>query len=657
MPFRRIYFLLKNSLFPLADNFCTDGLLQKIMSMNQVVDFFEQLFRDHSRLARWWHGAIRSKIPSHFEVELLERKKSEAKFMGLLESAPDAMVITNAHGVILMINAQTEKLFGFSRHEIVGKEVELLIPQRFHHRHIHHREGYVEKPNARSMGIGMDLYGTRKDGNEFPVEVSLSPMKIIGEEEIIVISAIRDISRQKETETQIKELNENLERLVEERTRELELALANEKASRITLKQQQQRLTLLAEASEVLSSSLHYSETLQNLAQKLTPGIADWCAIDEATDDGLIKRIAVSHVNAEKTRLVWELTQKYPINPHAKKGIYQVIRTRVPELYLHIQDDSLKAFAQDEDHLRLIRELGLRSAIIVPLLVRDKVYGVMTLVLAESERYYEETDLEFAKELARRATLAIENAKLYREAQDANMELEHRVARRTHELEAINKELESFSYSVSHDLRAPLRSIDGFSNKLLKDYGELFDAQGKDYFMRVKNASQHMGHLIDDLLKLARLSRMEMNVEVTDLSAIATSIVDELKAANPERETIISIQPEMMVRVDRNLMHIALQNLLGNAWKYSKNKAVTKIEFATTVHDRQTVYFVRDNGVGFSMKYVDKLFGAFQRLHSIAEFEGTGIGLATVQRIIHRHQGNIWAQGEVNEGATFFFTL
>jgi len=601
--------------------------------------------------------ALSLKTTKDFEAELLERKKSESKFMGLLESAPDAMVITSSDGKILMVNAQTEQVFGYGRNEIIGKEVEILVPERFHHEHTSHRQGYVKHPKVRGMGVGMDLFGKRKDGSEFPVEISLSPLKIVEEEAIIVISAIRDITKQKETEAQIRKLNENLEHLIIERTSELELALKKEKAARIEMDQNQLRLTFLNKASNMLASSLDYSETLKNLANMVTPEIADWCAIDEVEEDGTVMRIVVEHVDPEKISLAYELQQKYPSDPSVPGGIHEVIRTHAPELYPCIPDEQLESLAHNQEHLRLMHELGIRSVIIVPLLNRDKIYGVLTLGLSDSGRLFDENDLEFAKELARRASLAIENAKLYKEMQDSNAELELRVAQRTTELEAINKELEAFSYSVSHDLRAPLRSIDGFSNKILKDYSTLFDDQGKDYFNRVVIASRHMGHLIDDLIKLARISRIDMNKEEINLSAMAQSIISELKESNPERTANIYIQDDMIITGDRNLLYVALHNLLGNAWKYSKNKSETVIEFSTIQKDGQIVYFIRDNGAGFDMRYVDKLFGAFQRLHNLSEFEGTGIGLATVLRIIRRHHGTIWTESEVDKGTTFFFTL
>ena len=602
-------------------------------------------------------SALSLRTTQDFEAELVERKKSESKFMGLLESAPDAMIITGEDGKIQMVNAQTERIFGYSRNEIIGKEIEILVPQRFHHIHVSHRKGYVEHPNVRGMGIGMSLFGRRKDRSEFPVEISLSPLKIIEDDELMVISAIRDITKQKEAETEIKKLNENLEQLVIERTSELELALQKEKSSRSEMNHDQFRLAFLTRASNVLASSLDYSETLFHLAKMATPAIADWCAIDEVGEDGSIKRIVGSHTDPEKTKLVFELAQKYPSDINAPRGIYQVIHTQQAELFDNISDELIESIAQDQEHLKLMKQLGIKFAIIVPLYSRDKVFGVLTLVLSDSARLFDQKDLEFAKELGRRTMLAIENAKLYKDLQVSNSELELRVIGRTMDLELINKELESFSYSVSHDLRAPLRSIDGFSNKILKEYGELFDEQGKDYFMRVKNASQHMGQLIDDLLKLARISRIEMNMEIMNLSDIALSIADELKESNPERNVSFRIQQDIIAIGDQNLIQIVLQNLFDNAWKYSKNEPTAIIEFGTFQKDEQLVYFIKDNGVGFDMKYVDRLFGAFQRLHSHSEFEGTGIGLATVQRIIRRHQGTIWVDSEVNKGTSFFFTL
>ena len=243
------------------------------------------------------------------------------------------------------------------------------------------------------------------------------------------------------------------------------------------------------------------------------------------------------------------------------------------------------------------------------------------------------------------------------EIQRLNAELEQRVLERTAQLETANKELEAFSYSVSHDLRAPLRAIDGFSLALLEDYAGQFDAQGKDYLRRVRAASQRMEQLIDDLLALARVTRSEMHPTLVDLSALTQAIIIELQARQPERQVEFIIAPGLVVTADQNLVHIMLENLLNNAWKFTSKHPTARIELGMTQRNGQPVYFVRVDGAGFDLANAAKLFGAFQRMHSSAEFEGTGIGLATVQRIIHRHGGRVWAESAIEQGATFYFTL
>jgi PAS domain S-box-containing protein len=243
------------------------------------------------------------------------------------------------------------------------------------------------------------------------------------------------------------------------------------------------------------------------------------------------------------------------------------------------------------------------------------------------------------------------------EIQRLNAELEQRVSARTEELQRANAELEAFSYSVSHDLRTPLRAIDGFSQALLEDYAKQFDEIGVDYITRVRSGAQRMGRLIDDLLKLARVSRGDFIREALDLTAMAEEVVADLRANDPDRNVAINITPDLAAQGDARLMRIALENLFNNAWKYTGKKEHALIEFDRCQYNNEECYRIRDNGAGFDMAYADKLFGAFQRLHDTHEFSGTGIGLATVQRIIHRHGGRIWADAKVDEGAVFFFTL
>jgi light-regulated signal transduction histidine kinase (bacteriophytochrome) len=225
-------------------------------------------------------------------------------------------------------------------------------------------------------------------------------------------------------------------------------------------------------------------------------------------------------------------------------------------------------------------------------------------------------------------------------------------------LEVANRELEAFSYSVSHDLRAPLRGIDGFSQALLEEYGDKLDDTGKTYLGRVRKATQRMDLLIDDMLKLSRVTQTEFNRDdAIDLSGMARAIAEEHQKSNPDRAVDVTVQDGIIVQGNPFMMKIFLENLMDNAWKFTGKEAHPRIEFGTTARDGKTICFIRDNGVGFDMAYVDKLFGAFQRLHTTHEFPGTGIGLATVKRIINRHNGQIWAEGEVGKGATFYFTL
>jgi PAS domain S-box-containing protein len=240
----------------------------------------------------------------------------------------------------------------------------------------------------------------------------------------------------------------------------------------------------------------------------------------------------------------------------------------------------------------------------------------------------------------------------------AQKQAEEEIRLRTAELHAVNEELEAFSYSVSHDLRAPLRAIDGFSQALLEDYSNQLDEQGKNYLDRVRAATQRMGQLIDDMLTLSRITRAEMRHETVNLSAIANDVLEELQKDQPHRKVEWQVEPQLVAEGDPQLLRVLLTNLLGNAWKYTSKTPAAKIEFGANPNvDGPTDFFVRDTGAGFDMAYADKLFGAFQRLHTSAEFPGTGIGLATVQRIIHRHGGKVRGEGVPNQGATFYFSF
>jgi light-regulated signal transduction histidine kinase (bacteriophytochrome) len=260
-------------------------------------------------------------------------------------------------------------------------------------------------------------------------------------------------------------------------------------------------------------------------------------------------------------------------------------------------------------------------------------------------------------ELAKKNELLRRQAKLLAESEQAAVELAETRAGLVRDLEHKNRELESFSYAVSHDLRAPLRRIDSFSRAILESQGDRLDEAGQRFLSRVREASQHMSQLIDDVLYLSRVTRADLRDQEVDLSGIVSLIVVRLQESEPDRKIDAKIRPGIIVNGDGQLLKIALENLLENAWKFTGKQPESRIEFGLTQVAGEPTYFVRDNGAGFDMTYADRLFGPFQRLHPQTEYPGNGIGLATVQRIVHRHGGRVWAEGLVGQGATFYFTL
>ncbi len=319
-------------------------------------------------------------------------------------------------------------------------------------------------------------------------------------------------------------------------------------------------------------------------------------------------------------------------------------------------------------HIDVLSRFQVRANLAVPLLQGQNLWGLLCIHQCRAPRQWQEIEIEFVKQIANHLGVALKHAELMAElrtevmerqqaeqaVQSLNLGLQQAVV----DLKAVNRELESFSYSVSHDLRAPLRSIDGFSQALLEDCGDRLDVNCQDYLHRIRNATQRMGNLIDDLLNLSQVTRSEMRLEPVNLSSIASVICTELQQSQPERRVECTIESSSIASGDARLLQVLLMNLLNNAWKFSANNPQARIEFGEIAGESAApIYFVRDNGAGFDMTFANKLFGPFQRLHSNTEFPGNGIGLATVQRITHRHGGKVWAEATLGQGATFYFTL
>jgi light-regulated signal transduction histidine kinase (bacteriophytochrome) len=364
------------------------------------------------------------------------------------------------------------------------------------------------------------------------------------------------------------------------------------------------------------------------------------------------------------------------VDPEFKSAIGEKIHDHCfgEQFAVHYQEGRVQNVADiynarlSDCHREILAQFQVRANLVVPLLQGRHLWGLLCIHQCRAPRQWQETEIEFAQQIAHHLAVALQHAELLAElraevrerqqAEERARELNQGLRQAIVELKAVNQELEAFSYSVSHDLRAPLRSIDGFSQALLEDCFEQLDITGQDYLRRIRTASQRMGQLIDDLLTLSRVTRSDIDKESLDLSHLASRICDRLQEAHPERQVEFVIQTGLVACGDARLLQVVLDNLLNNAWKFTSKQQQARIELGAIARENGTpMYFVRDDGVGFEMAFVDKLFKPFQRLHGMHEFPGNGIGLATVQRIIHRHGGRVWAEGVLNTGATFYFTL
>jgi|GEM_PF-2246335 len=534
-------------------------------------------------------------LTSERQAALDSAQESEKRFLATFEQVATGMALVGLQGEWLKLNQKYCEILGYYPGELLGMTFQATT---------YPADLEVEmKLYQKLLAGGINFYKLekrhiRKDGVPVWVDLTVSLIRELGKPLYTVVVA-EDISERKKAQEDLYQLNEELEQRVRERVEEL----------------------------EVLNAELLLNEERFRL---IVESVKDY-AIMMLSPDGTIltwNKGAIQIMGYTPEEIIGQpFTKFYP--PEA-------IQSRWPNHELKIAKEQ----GRFEDEGWRVRKDGSRfcANVILTALYDSKGsligFAKITRDLTEQKKAQEELQASEQK---------------YRE-------LSETLQFQSTQLGTLNKELEAFCYSVSHDLRAPLRGIDGFSQILLEQYNNQLDEQGQHYLSRVRQGSQQMGKLIDDMLQLSRLTRGEMSIQPVNLSELAKEITHDLQEREPERHVEFVIADDLMVNGDEHLLQAAIQNLLDNAWKYTSKHAQAHIEFGVK-NNGQPTYFVRDDGAGFDMKYAGKLFGAFQRLHGNAEFPGTGVGLATVARIIHRHGGEIWTQAEIEKGATFYFTL
>jgi two-component system, cell cycle sensor histidine kinase and response regulator CckA len=610
-------------------------------------------------------GAPDGRVP----LVLLSAMEDEGPVRRVLDAAPDAMVCVDAGGRITLVNSQAERLFGYRRAELEGELVELLVPEAIRAGHPGRRAGYLADPVPRPMGPDMQLAGRRRDGSTFPAEISLSAIET--DEGTLVMAAVRDVTQQREAAATAARLasiiqsshdaviGETLARVVtswnpgaerlygysagEMVGRHIDVLILP--VNRGAEKGIQASITRGDRVEQFESERVRKDGTTVSVSMTLSP-IAD--------SSGTI--IGVSTVSRDLTgrqRAEARFRGLIEAAPDAMVCVDAAGRITLA----NAQAERLFGYRRAELEGQLVELLvpdairaghpGRRAGYAADPVPRPMGAG---MALAGRRR----DGSTFPAEISLSGIETDEGALVMAAVRDVTQQRQQQA-----DLERAYRNLESFAYSIAHDLRTPLRALAGFSSALMEDYGESLDAVGRGYAERIETASEQMAALIDDLLHLSRVARVDMNLQPVDLGSEAVSIAGDLQDDNPDRRVGFTGQQPVWVLADRILVRTVLQNLLGNAWKFTAGRAEALIEFGTTpvAEDARVCCYVRDNGAGFDFSYVHKLFLPFQRLHTTSEFPGTGVGLASVRQIVERHGGRVWAEGAVGEGATFYFTL
>jgi PAS domain S-box-containing protein len=563
-------------------------------------------------------------------TKIADELRQQVEFSrALTQSMGDGVIAVDTAGKVSFVNRAAAEMMGQPASALAGRPIPDVTVSA---------SRIADVLEKRSVIREDDDAIRRPDDTTIPVATTISPMAA-GDDLLGAIVVFRDVSARKDAEKQ---------RM---------LLLETERAARIEAERTREVARFLAEAGSVLVGSIDYTRTLEAIARLSIPSFADWSFVHILEEDDVLRRVAVAHSDPAREVLLAQIEEAYPPTAEDPIGPARVARTGQPELFTDLTDEVLVAAAKNRDHLEKIRQFGLTSYLSVPLVARGQKLGSLSFAYAESGRRYTADDLLTARQLADRAALALENSRLFSDLQEARRNLERRVEQRTAQLQEANRELESFSYSVSHDLRAPIRHINGFVDMLAKRVGASLDPTAAHYVTAISTSAKYAGNLVDDLLAFSRMSRAGMVRAHIKMNQLVDQARNDLAPDMSGRKIEWEVGELGEVTGDASMLRLVWRNLIGNAVKYSKNRDVTRIAIGAQKDAGEIRYFVRDNGVGFDMQYGEKLFGVFQRLHAGDQFEGTGIGLANVKRIVTRHGGRVWAEGEIDRGATFWFAL
>jgi len=616
----------------------------------------------------------------------MELAQSEERFRSVAQSANDAIISADSAERILTWNKGARMIFGYTEEEVVGKPLTLLMSERDRGAHRKGLEQVRASGETGGSGSTIELHGLRKDGNEFPLEISLATWDAGGN--TFYSGIVRDITERKRAEEAIRQSEEYF-RLLVANVKDYAILMLDPDGHVVSWNAGAERIKGY-QAGEIIGQhfsrfyfpeDIHGGKPEHELKVAATEGRFEdegWRVRKDGTR--FWANVIITAIRDEAgtlrgfSKVTRDVTERKRAEEEFRKSEekYRTLFDSVDEGVCTIEvlfDGNEKPIDYRflEVNPSFEKQTGIQSAPgrrmreIAPLHEESwfEIYGRIALTgesarfenqAVQLGRWYEVYALRVGEPKERQVAILFKDITERKRTEEA-------IKIFNEQLQVANKELEAFSYSVSHDLRAPLRSIDGFSLALLEDCGATLGPENTEHLQRIRRASQHMAQLIDDLLNLSRVTRSELQRVPVDLSALTQGIVEDLRGTAPARPIDVVITSGLVAAGDARLLRVVLENLLGNAWKFTRKRPRARIEFGAINYDGAPAYFVRDDGAGFDMAHAGKLFGAFQRIHATTEFEGTGIGLATVQRVIHKHGGRVWAESAPEQGATFYFTL